>query len=400
MSDLITSQQPTGIEAASTAVTSFLGGYERAIMSDLEEFVSRETPSDEKQLLDEFAMFLATYGEAFGARSEVIRSSTQGNHVKLTWGGGGPPVMLLGHFDTVWPSGTLAEMPFGVENGVARGPGIFDMKCGLVQGFWAIRSLREALQVDHQIVFFCNSDEEIGSPSSRGHIEREAQDAIAVLVLEPSLDGRLKTARNGLATFRIQVSGRASHAGLDPNGPRAVDELCRLVLAARRHHDPGSGLIVNVGAIGGGTRPNVVAAEAWADVEVRFSDREQGDRACQLLLDLASGEGDTRIVVTGGVTHPPMPHTPQRAELVRMVRDLARQIGFDLNESATGGVSDANLCAASGALVLDGLGAVGDAAHAPGEHVDVAAIQPRSALVALLVDALHRRNPRRGWRPS
>src|ERR687890_484769 len=251
----------------------YLEEHRNDMLQDLQRFVEMETPSTNKRLLDDFAQFLTGYaGSAVGGRAEVLPTEGSGNNVRVRWGGeyGEPLLLLLGHFDTVWAQGTLEKMPFGVVDGVATGPGVFDMKCGLVQGFWAVRALREVEGIERPVVFLCNSDEEVGSPNSRALIEEEARRARAVLVLEPSLDGALKTARKGVGRFRIRVAGRPSHAGLDPEGGiSAVEEMARLILELHGHTNFETGTTVNVGVVSGGTRYNVIAAEASAEVDVR-----------------------------------------------------------------------------------------------------------------------------------
>jgi glutamate carboxypeptidase len=371
----------------------FLTGHHREMLDDLRRFVEHETPSTEKRLLDGFARFLAQYAEErAGGRAEVLPAEGSGDHVRVRWGGedGGPPILLLGHYDTVWPTGTLETMPFDVRDGVATGPGVFDMKCGLVQGFWAVRAVREAVGNDRPLVFLCNSDEEVGSPSSRALIEEEARQAAAVLVLEPSLDGALKTARKGVGRFRVHVTGRPAHAGLDPTGGiSAIDELARLTLGLHGNSDPeGTGTTVNVGVVAGGTRYNVVAAEAVGEVDVRVVTRAEAERMMGLMSGLEPHHPGARVRVEGGMVWPPMERTQKIAELFGHARRLAGELGFDLQEGLAGGASDGCYCAALGVPVLDGLGAVGGGAHATDEHVEVASMVPRAALVARLLETL------------
>jgi len=280
-------------------------------------------------------------------------------------------------------------MPFGVVDGMARGPGIFDMKCGLVQGFWAVRALREVEGIERPVVFLCNSDEEVGSPNSRALIEEEAHRAHAVLVLEPSLDGALKTARKGVGRFRIRVEGRPSHAGLNPEaGISAIEEMARLILELHGHTNPDTGTTVNVGVIKGGTRYNVVAAEASAEVDVRAVTAAEAERIEEIIFTLDSHHPEATVSVEGGQIWPPMERTEKTEELFEHARLLAGELGFDLREGLAGGASDGCLCAAVGAPTLDGLGAVGGGAHAADEHVEVESIPSRTALVARLIETL------------
>jgi glutamate carboxypeptidase len=362
------------------------------MLDDLRAFVEWETPSTDKDLLDDFSRFLADYAvSAAGGRAEIVPAAGSGDHVLIRWGAedGTPPLMLLGHYDTVWPAGTLKVMPFGVEGGVATGPGVFDMKCGLVQGFWAVRALHEVLGVDRPLTFLCNSDEEIGSPESRALIEREALRAATVLVLEPSLGGALKTARKGVGRYKIRVVGRPSHAGLDPEGGiSAIEEMARLILELHGHTNPETGTTVNVGVVSGGTRYNVIAAEASAEVDVRTVARTEADRMDEVISDLQAHNPEAKLDVEGGIIWPPMERTEKIAELFDHARRLAADIGFELKEGLAGGASDGCLCADLGVPVLDGLGAVGGGAHATDEHVKVDSIPLRAAVVTRLMETL------------
>jgi glutamate carboxypeptidase len=372
-------------------ILEYLEEHRGEMLEDLRRFVEMETPSTDKRLLDAFAEFLADYaGVEIGGRTEILPTRDSGNNVRVRWGEDGvPPLFLLGHFDTVWAQGTLEKMPFGVTDGVATGPGVFDMKSGLVQGFWAVRALRELTSVDRPVTFLCNSDEEIGSPNSRALIEEEARRAHAVLVLEPSLDGALKTARKGVGRFRVRVAGRPSHAGLNPEaGISAIEEMARLILELHGHTDVETGTTVNVGVVSGGTRYNVVAAEAFAEVDVRAVTAAEAERVEEIIYTLKPHHPEARVSVEGGQIWPPMERTEKTEELFEHARRLAGELGFDLREGLAGGASDGCLCAAVGAPTLDGLGAVGGGAHAADEHVEVESISSRAALVARLMETL------------
>ncbi|MDP9486281.1 MAG: M20 family metallopeptidase [Actinomycetota bacterium] len=369
----------------------FLEAHREEMLEDLRLFVEQETPSTHKKLLDGFARFLAQYAETAGGEPEIVPAEGFGDHVRVRWNGEAsqPPIFLLGHYDTVWAEGTIEGMPFEVRDGVAKGPGIFDMKCGLVQGFWAVRALREAVGVERPIVFVCNSDEEVGSPTSRALIEEEARNARTVLVLEPSLAGALKTARKGVGRYVLEVAGIPSHAGLNPRGGvSAIEEMARLILELHGHTDHETGTTVNVGVVRGGTRYNVVAAEASAEVDVRAVTVAEAQRMDAVLSSLKPRREEARIRVEGGVIWPPMERTEKTAKLYARARDLAAEIGFDLKEGLAGGASDGCLCASVGAPTLDGLGAVGGGAHAKDEHVEVSSIPERAALVARLMETL------------
>lgn len=373
-------------------LVKFFREHQDQMLEDLGAFVEWETPSTDKDLLDSFSRFLADYaGSAAGGRAEIVPAAGSGDHVLTRWGeeDGSPPLMLLGHYDTVWPAGTLKAMPFAVEGGVATGPGVFDMKCGLIQGFWAVRALHEVLGVERPLTFLCNSDEEIGSPTSRTLIEREALRAATVLVLEPSLGGALKTARKGVGRYKIRVAGRPSHAGLDPEeGISAIEEMARLILELHDYTNRETGTTVNVGVVSGGTRYNVLAAEAIADVDVRAVTRAEADRMVEVVSRLNPRHPEATIEIEGGIIWPPMERTEKISELFNHAHRLAADIGFEMREGLAGGASDGCLCADLGVPVLDGLGAVGGGAHATDEHVEVASIALRAALVTRLMETL------------
>lgn len=372
-------------------ILRFLEEHRVEMLEDLRLFVEQETPSTDKKLLDGFARFLAEYAELAGGESEIVTAEGSGDHIRVRWNGevSGPPIFLLGHYDTVWAKGTIEKMPFGVRDGVATGPGIFDMKCGLVQGFWAVRALREVSKVRRPLVFVCNSDEEVGSPTSRALIEEEARRAQTVLVLEPSLAGALKTARKGVGRYVLEVAGIPSHAGLNPEGGvSAIEEMARLILDLHGHTDHETGTTVNVGVVGGGTRYNVVAAEASAEVDVRAITMAEAERMDTVLSSLKARHEEARVRVEGGVIWPPMERTEKTAELYARARELAAELGFDLREGLAGGASDGCLCASVGAPTLDGLGAVGGGAHAKDEHIEVSSMPERAALVARLMETL------------
>ena len=275
-----------------------------------------------------------------------------------------------------------------MDGGIARGPGVFDMKSGLVQALWAVRALDAAGLARPPLRFVLNGDEEVGSPTSRPVVEASADGVSAALVLEPGIGGALKTARKGIGFFRIDVTGVEAHAGLDPEkGISAIDELARIVLALRSVQDLERGTSVNVGTVAGGSRSNVIAGHAWAAVDVRVTDAAEAARVDAALCALTPADPRLSVVVSGGWNRPPMPRTPGIAAMVDLARALAAGLGEDLAECAVGGGSDANFLAALGVPLLDGLGAVGAGAHARDEHIDIDATVARGALVAGIIHA-------------
>jgi glutamate carboxypeptidase len=304
--------------------------------------------------------------------------------------GSSAPLVLLGHYDTVWPIGTLADRPFEVTADRIAGPGVFDMKAGLVQMLWALRIAREQGIALPPVRLVLNGDEEIGSPVSRPVIERAAAGARAGLVFEPAgPGGALKTARKGTGLFRVSVTGTEAHAGLDPTaGASAIDELARTVLAVRDAADLDRGTSVNVGVIAGGTRSNVIAGRAHCDLDVRVSAPDETRRIDRVLDALATRTPGTSLQVEGGWNRPVMQRSAGTAALVGTARGAAAEIGVAVHEVAVGGASDGNFLAALGVPVLDGLGAVGDGAHARHEHVATADVVPRTAFAARFLGAL------------
>ncbi|AHY47120.1 Acetylornithine deacetylase/Succinyl-diaminopimelate desuccinylase and related deacylase [Rubrobacter radiotolerans] len=361
------------------------------MLADLEEFVVRESPSDDKERMDAFAEFLAGYAKGAGGDVEVIPVEERGNHLRITWGdhrSGEKPLLLVGHFDTVWPVGSFGKDPFRVEGGIAYGPGVFDMKGGLVQGFWAIKALHELSDFDRPVVFFCNSDEEVHSFFSRDYIEREAKAARAALVLESSNGGNVTTERKGVGVYEVEVTGREAHAGSNPfKGVSAVDEMARHVLSLHSHTDAETGTTVNVGTVRGGTRVNVIAGKAHAKVNLRIPDEREARRMDGVIRSIEPHHPEAAVEVSGGIVRPPMLRSEGVAALYGTARRVAtEELGFDtLGETKSGGGSDGSFCAAVGTPTLDGLGAVGQGAHAAHEQVIVEHLPKRAALLARLM---------------
>ena len=302
--------------------------------------------------------------------------------------GGRPLQMLLGHYDTVWPLGTLDEMPFSVEGNAVRGPGVYDMKGGITQIIFALEAIAHfGLRPSVMPIVFANSDEEIGSRESTHHIKRLAQKMSRVFVLEPSLgaDGRLKTARKGVGRFTIKIKGRAAHAGLDPElGASAILELSHVVQALFALNDPEKGVTVNVGTIEGGLRPNVVAPESTAVVDVRVEKQSDAERIEQKIHALTPSVPDTSLEINGRIGRPALERTPRNRQLWRLAKELSGELALDLQEGLAGGGSDGNTTSMFTAT-LDGLGPVGDGAHAPHEFLYVEETLERTALLTLLL---------------
>jgi glutamate carboxypeptidase len=307
---------------------------------------------------------------------------------------GAERILLLGHLDTVWPLGTQKTMPCRLAEGRLWGPGTLDMKAGVAMAFIAIEMLIEAgllnweprQKPNREIVLLLTSDEEVGSPVSRPITERLARQCAAVYMLEPAQGLAYKTARKGTGNWRIAVKGVAAHAGVDfEKGANAIEELARVVRTVSGWTDLKRGLTVNVGIVGGGTRTNVIPAEAFAEVDVRIARKADGERIARKFAGLKPVDQRCRLTVTGGIDRPPMERGRGTLRLFRQARELAAELGFRLDEASTGGASDGNLTAALGIPTLDGMGAVGEGAHARHESILVEHLAPRTALLAGLL---------------
>lgn len=374
-------------------VSEWLASHAERMIADMASLVSIESPSGDRAALDACAAWIEDWTSRLlgPARSVDRRDHPEfGALLVFDYAGSvpGAPVVLLAHYDTVWELGTLQERPWSATANRAAAPGGFDMKAGLVQAVWAIAATRAVGLPRPPIRLVITPDEEIGSPFSRSHIERTTEDAVAVLVLESAADGALKTARSGVGLFRVEVSGVAAHAGLDPDaGVSAIDELARIVLSLHAATDHAAGTRVNVGQISGGSRPNVIAAHAAAELDVRVNTRAEADRIDAILATLTPQDPRARIEVSGAWNRPVMERTEQVAGLFDLARSVGHRLGEHIEEVAVGGVSDGNFVAWRGIPVLDGLGAVGGGAHATDEWVDLEAAPRRAALVAGIMAA-------------
>lgn len=355
------------------------------VLETIEALVSLESPTGDKAAVDRCGGELATRLRAMGGRVQRLPRDSAGDHLLTEFGCGATQVLLLGHFDTVWPIG---DIPLARDGDRLSGPGVFDMKAGIGIGMLATRALLEAGPVlDKRVVMLLTTDEETGSRTSREAIEDEARRSEAVLVLEPSLPGgAVKTSRKGCGNFEIDAHGVAAHAGVDPGkGASAIHEIARQIVDLQRLNDAASGVSVNVGTIAGGTRPNVVAESASARVDVRAPTRADAQRIEAALRGLAPHVPRVTLNVRGGFDRPPLERTEQVACLYRLAREVAAELGRPLGEGGSGGGSDGNFTAALGVPTLDGLGAVGDGAHARHEHVLVSELPWRAALLAGLI---------------
>ncbi|HXI13180.1 MAG TPA: M20 family metallopeptidase [Thermoanaerobaculia bacterium] len=373
---------------------SYFESRRETLVARTRALVEQESPTLDARATTRLTTELKGRLESLGATA-ALHSTESGAHLvaRATFGRSAaiPPVLLLGHVDTVWPWGTLGRQPFRVENGRAYGPGIFDMKSGLAVMLGALEAINDlGIEPQHPVKILLSCDEESGSLTSRALIEAEANDCAAVFVLEPSLPGgRVKTERKGIANYELIARGVSAHAGLNPEkGVSATSELAHQILALARLNDLPRGISVNVGVIAGGTLSNVVAAEARARVDVRFRTMAQGEEISHRIESLRPVLEGAHLEIRGGLNRPPLERTPAVMSLFAQARSLAADLGFELGEGASGGASDGNFTAALGVPTLDGLGVEGDGAHAEHEHIVIADLPRRAALLTLLLTRL------------
>jgi glutamate carboxypeptidase len=362
------------------------------MLAFLRGLVELESPSHDKASLDRLGQHLAGQFAKLGGRVKFNKQKQAGDHLQVDFPGAGRPILILGHMDTVWDVGTLAAMPFRVGQGRAFGPGSFDMKAGIVQAIFALHALQELhSRLPRTINVLLVTDEEIGSHSSRPITEALAKRSAAVLVLEPSQGpkGALKTARKGVGAYQVKVEGREAHSGLDSDkGASAVLELARQLLVIEKFTDRERTITVNPGVIRGGTRTNVIAGEAVAEVDTRVARLKDIPCLDKRFHSLKPFDKRCRVEVSGGIGRPPMERSKKVVALFTLAQRLAQELGWELEEASVGGGSDGNFTAALGIPTLDGLGAVGEGAHARHESVVIAEMPRRAALLARLIEAI------------
>ena len=374
---------------------AFARAHESDIIALIREMVECESPSFDAPAIDRFVELV---GDRLHGLANVwtLPGGRFGRVLRCEFNLPGTEkdgqLLALGHSDTVWSAGTLAGMPFRVEDGRLWGPGVLDMKSGIAFFMFAMRALQELDRpVKRRVIMQLNPDEEVGSEASRPLTEEAGRESAAVLVLEPGtgMTGKLKTARKGVGDYTVTVKGRASHAGVDfEAGASAIIELARQIQRIAKFTQLDRGITVNPGVISGGTRTNVVAAEARAEVDIRVLKMKDAPALDRKFRSLKPVDERCSIHVEGGVNRPPMERSKRIQALFETAQNLAREIGVELEESMTGGGSDGNFTAALGVATLDGLGGVGEGAHAPNESILVDRIADRTALLAGLVEAL------------
>ena len=379
-------------QLAQTRVRYFEQRREQMVET-IRRLVEIESPSDNKHAVDRCSAFVAEEFAALGGRAQFHRAADVGNHLQVDFAGETQqkPVLLLGHYDTVYPLGTLTSMPCRTGNGRLWGPGVLDMKSGIALMLYALQGLQAWHgQLPRPVTVLLVSDEEIGSDSSRHITESLARQSSAVLVLEPSYGqrGAVKTARKGVGEYALKITGVASHSGLDfEKGQSAILELARQILAISRMVDLKRGLTINVGVVEGGTRVNVVAAEAAANIDVRIARMRDAGSIDKKLRSLKPVNRKCKLEITGGINRPPMERTHGVAMLYNKAVQIGRELGWKVTEAAVGGGSDGNFTAGLGVPTLDGLGGVGDGAHAVHEFISINELPRRAALLAGLIES-------------
>lgn len=380
-------------------VMAWVGSRQQELIGFLRDLVECESPSGDPAAIGRFVDLLAARTEALAPGWTTVKTFDGGRfgpHAQIEFRLPGKKkagqVLALGHSDTVWSIGTLKTMPFRQEEGRLWGPGVLDMKSGVAFFVYAMCALRELdIPVERKVILQMNSDEEVGSESSRQLTERTAKRSAAVLVLEPGtgLAGKLKTARKGVGDYTVKVRGKASHAGVDfSNGASAIVELARQIGIISGFTRLKRGITVNPGVISGGTRTNVVAAEAQVEVDIRVARLKDAAVLEKKFRRLKPADKRCQITVDGGLNRPPMERSEAIVKLFKQAKKLAAGLGVELEESMTGGGSDGNFTAGLGIATLDGLGGVGEGAHAVNESILVDRIADRTALLARLVAAV------------
>ncbi len=368
---------------------------QQQIVQTIGQLVQVESPSDDKPAVDRLGSLLAGRFEALNGHSKLHRTPNFGDHLQVDFSGkaAGKPLLLLGHLDTVYPLGTLAKMPYQIKDERLWGPGSFDMKSGIALMLHAIEALRKwhGDQLPRPVTILLVSDEEVGSDSSRHITENLAKKSAAVLVLEPAygLKGAVKTARKGVGEYILKVTGKAAHSGLDfEKGESAIVELAKQIIEVSKLTDLKRGITFNAGTIQGGTRSNVIPAEASAILDVRIAKMKDAAGIDRKLRSRKPFNRKCKIEVTGGINRPPMERTPAVAGLYQKASAIAKQLGWKLDEAAVGGGSDGNFTAGLGIPTLDGLGGVGEGAHAGHESILISELPRRAALLAALIESI------------
>lgn len=372
---------------ANRRILAYLREHRDDMLADLIKLIELESPTLHKASVDALGAVLADELRGLGAAVKVIPKREVGDVLRARWNPGPGGVVILSHMDTVWAVGTVAGRPTRVEGNRIYGVGAMDMKGGIVIALWALRALRELkLFPDQPVSYMLNTDEETGSLHSAEEIETEALSHDVVFVTEPPQDGKYKTERKGVSHYTITAKGRAAHAGADhARGINAIEEMAHQILAVQAMTDYAIGTTANVGVIKGGTRGNVVPAEASIEINVRARSRANAQAIHEQIMSLQPVHPEADLVIEGGIGVPPMERTPEIAALFKRAQGLAAAMGIDIDEGSTGGGSDGNKTAALGVPTLDGMGIVGDGGHAITEYGEIDSMPERAAIMAAML---------------
>lgn len=358
-----------------------------SMLKKLQQWVEMESPTTDKPSVDRFGQEVSASFRNLGMSIEVDKQPSRGNHLVARWTGKGPKVLLIGHIDTVWELGTLSRMPFRTEGETAFGPGIFDMKGGIIVAYYALQLLKEHDLHHNNITLLLNTDEEEGSESSRDLIEREAKNSSFAFVLEPAgPNNSLKTKRRGVGDYQIRTFGVSAHAGIEPEkGVSAVEELARHILTIQSWNKDRPGISANVDVVQGGSRSNVIPAEAHGVVDVRCDTPEDKAWLEERFRSLKPHSPKARLEVEGGVSRPPLVRSEGVLKLYGEAFEIGSSFGYQLKEYWTGGGSDGNLTSSLGVPTLDGLGVEGSGAHADHEQIIISSLSRRANLLYHLI---------------
>ncbi|MCM3764665.1 M20 family metallopeptidase [Neobacillus niacini] len=370
-------------------ILNYLKKQHNAITETLLTLTKAESPSNKKTLTDRCGEILKhEFDRLIGGSVEQIEQTEVGNQYKFTYGKGNDSdqILVIGHMDTVWDEGAL---PIKREGDILYGPGVFDMKGGLTVTLWAMKALKETgASLKRKITFLVTTDEEIGSEYSRDIIMREAEKSFVVFVPESSIgpDGAVKTQRKGAGSFLLKIEGISAHAGINAwEGASAIEELAWQILDLKKLANRDEGISVNVGVVKGGTRMNVIAKEAEAEIDVRITKKAQAEELTEIILNRPHFINGTKLTVTGKIERYPLERTEAVIQLYKDLQEIAASHGYELREGSSGGASDGNFTAEIGVPTIDGLGPIGDGAHSENEHVDLTNLPYRAALLAEII---------------
>ncbi len=369
-------------------ILAYLNSQQATMVRMLEQWVNQDSPTYNKVAVDTMGqMIVNAFIEAGGNLTSTHPQPEKGNHYTITYGQGNQQILVLCHFDTVWPMGEAQKRPFTIENGQGKGPGVHDMKSGTLMGLFALKAIHHlGLKLRHKLVYLLTSDEEIGSPTSRAIIEAEGKKSSYCLVLEGSRSGPLTTHRKGVGRFHMEITGVPAHAGIEPQkGASAIEELAHQIQTLHAMTDFERDITVNVGVVNGGERPNIVAHKAQAEIDLRVATRADGEKITPKILALSPHLPNCRVQVTGGINRDPFEETPAGLALFEKTQAIARVLGFEVGKIGSGGGSDGNFVAAFNVPTLDGLGSLGGGAHALTEYTDLEALPLRAAMLAELM---------------